>query len=95
MTRTKDLDAEYGAVAEPLAGARDAVVGLPTLRGRRSDIAPQTSAGPHARVRARAACERLAGNVRELQQVVSASAGRTEVIDVRHLPPKVPTGTGR
>jgi len=115
MTQVNDPDApgarfavtaaEYGAVAEPLAGALGAVVGVPTLRERPEDIAPLAR---HAALRARGreldltpACELALraygwpGNVRELQQVVRAAAGRTDVIDVRHLPPEVLSGTTR
>jgi transcriptional regulator of acetoin/glycerol metabolism len=96
---------EYDAVAEPLASALGAVVGVPPLRERPDDIAPLAR---HAALRARGreldltpACESVLraygwpGNVRELQQVVRAAAGRTDVIDVRHLPPGLLSGTTR
>lgn len=83
----------------PLAALVETVVHVPPLRERPEDVLPLAR---HAarRVRGRevdftpAAARILsnspwAGNVTELDRVVRAAATRTDLIDVRHLPPDV------
>jgi sigma-54 dependent transcriptional regulator, acetoin dehydrogenase operon transcriptional activator AcoR len=95
--------AGFDALPGPLGGLVDTVVAVPPLRERGEDVVPLVL---HAAQRARgreigitAAAETALrgygwpGNVRELQQVVRQAATRTDVIDVRHLPPDVLAGS--
>ncbi|MFC4782829.1 helix-turn-helix domain-containing protein [Nocardioides sp. MAHUQ-72] len=90
-------------IPAPLAGLVGTVVQVPPLRERLDDILPLAR---HAarRVRGRdvditpAAVQALAscgwpGNVDQLNRVVRDAAARTDVIDVRHLPSEVLSGT--
>jgi sigma-54 dependent transcriptional regulator, acetoin dehydrogenase operon transcriptional activator AcoR len=86
-------------IPAPLATLVDSVVHVPPLRERPADVLPLAQHAAH-RARGRAvdltpaaqhALEAHAwpGNVEELQRIVRAAATRTDVIDVRHLPPEV------
>ncbi|GLZ06306.1 hypothetical protein Acsp03_37720 [Actinomadura sp. NBRC 104412] len=94
---------EYDAIPEPLAPLVDAVVTVPPLRERPDDILPLAR---HAALRARgreiaftaAAANALRacgwpGNVEQLQRVVHRAATRADMIDLRHLPPDVLSGS--
>ena len=96
---------EYAAVPEPLRCLVGAVAEAPPLRFRPDDVLPL--AGHFARQhRGRtvsfspAASRALTdhhwpGNVRQLRSVVRDATSRTDVVDVRHLPAEVFTGSGR
>jgi sigma-54 dependent transcriptional regulator, acetoin dehydrogenase operon transcriptional activator AcoR len=86
-------------IPAPLAALVDSVVHVPPLRERSADVVPLAE---HAAARARGRSVSLTagaehaleahawpGNVAELQSVVRRAATRTDVIDVRHLPPEV------
>lgn len=88
-----------------LAGLIDTVVPVPPLRDRPDDVVPLAE---HIAMRVRARPLTIApaaaralrnydwpGNVAELSRVISHAAGRTDVIDVRALPPEVLAGTTR
>ncbi len=87
------------AVPEPLRALVDAVIEVPPLRERPSDVMPLARyAAHHTRSREVAftpAAERALtshgwpGNVDELMGVVHDAALRTEVVDVRHLPAEI------
>ena len=92
-------------IPAPLAGLVDTVVPVPPLRERPEDVLPLVR---HAVRRARgrdltvtrAAEQVLAdhpwpGNVTQLLRVAAAAAGRTDVIDVQHLPAEVLSEPGR
>ena len=94
---------DYAAVPEALTSLVDTVVAVPPLRERPDDIVPLAL---HAALRARGrelgltrAAETALrshgwpGNVAQLEQVVRQAATRTDVIDVRHLPAEVLTGS--
>jgi transcriptional regulator of acetoin/glycerol metabolism len=82
-----------------------AVVAVPPLRERLDDVVPLAlQAARTARGReltltraAEAALRSCAwpGNVAQLEQVIRQAAARTDVIDVRHLPADVLSGTTR
>ncbi|SFS82508.1 helix-turn-helix domain-containing protein [Saccharopolyspora flava] len=92
-------------VPEELRRLVDTVVEVPALRFRPDDIQPL--ARHFARQRRRrdveftpVAMRTLTAydwpeNVRQLRQVVREAAGRTDLIDLNHLPPEVFTGPGR
>ncbi len=95
----------YDAIPATLAALVDAVVAVPPLRERPADV---ILLARHAAARARgrevaltSAAETVLrghawpGNVAELARVVRQAALRTDVIDVRHLPPEVLSGTTR
>jgi sigma-54 dependent transcriptional regulator, acetoin dehydrogenase operon transcriptional activator AcoR len=97
--------AAFDALPERLAALVDAVVEVPPLRHRPEDIAPlaRSFAREHRHrevqftPRAVRALEghRWPENVRELRAVVREAAGRTDVVDLAHLPPSVLTSGGR
>jgi len=88
-----------------LAGLVDAVVPVPPLRDRPADVLPLAShiamrtRGREIPISASAAralqCYDWPGNVDELSRVISAAAGRADVIDVGLLPPRVLAGNTR
>ena len=89
----------------PLAGLVEAVVQVPPLRERPDDVLPLARHAARrvrrrdvdftpAAVRALTSCS-WPGNVEQLVQVVRAAATRTDVVDVRHLPPEVLSGSPR
>jgi sigma-54 dependent transcriptional regulator, acetoin dehydrogenase operon transcriptional activator AcoR len=93
----------FDAIPAALASLVDTVVRVPPLRERPDDILPLTR---HAALRARgrevevtsAAGNALRscgwpGNVGQLLTVVREAATRTDMIDVRHLPPDVLSGS--
>jgi transcriptional regulator of acetoin/glycerol metabolism len=97
--------ASYEAIPAPLASLVDTVVEVPPLRERPDDIVPLAE---HAALRARGREIRFTpaaenalrgcgwpGNVGQLQQVIRRAATRTDVIDVRHLPADVLSGSSR
>jgi transcriptional regulator of acetoin/glycerol metabolism len=88
-----------------LAALVDTVVQVPPLRERPDDIVPLAR---HAARRARGRDVELTpaavfaltacgwpGNVDQLNRVIRDAATRTDVIDVRHLPSEVLSGTAR
>jgi hypothetical protein len=90
-------------IPAPLAGLVDTVVTVPPLRERPDDVLPLAR---HVARRARgrdveltpAAAHALRdhawpGNVDQLAAVVRAAAARTDLVDVRHLPPTVLSGS--
>ena len=90
-------------IPAPLAGLVDTVVQVPPLRERPDDVLPLAH---HAARRARGRDVELTpgaaralrdcgwpGNVDQLQRVVRRAATRTDVVDVRHLPSEVLSGT--
>jgi len=92
-------------IPAPLAALVDTVVQVPPLRERPDDVLPLAR---HAARRARgrdveitpAAVHALTdygwpGNVDQLNHVIRDAATRTDVIDVRHLPSEVLSGTAR
>lgn len=92
-------------IPPPLAALVETVVHVPPLRERSQDVLPLARHAAH-RVRGRdidftpAAARALAacgwpGNVEQLVRVVRDAATRTEVVDVRHLPPDVLSGAPR
>lgn len=96
---------EFGAIPPALASLVDTVVTLPPLRERAEDVMPIAH---HVARRARgrdveithAAETALRGcgwpeNVRQLVRVVQQAASRSDVIDARHLPADVLSGTSR
>ena len=94
---------DYAAVPEALTSLVGTVVAVPPLRERLDDVVPLAlQAARRARGRelalTRAAEAALRscgwpGNVAQLEQVVRQAATRTDVIDVRHLPADVLSGT--
>ncbi|MCH1868168.1 GAF domain-containing protein [Nocardioides sp. CFH 31398] len=91
-------------VPAPLAGLVETLLDLPPLRERTADVLPLAR---HAAWRARGrevgftpAAERALsdhawpGNVTELVEAVRAAATRTDLVDVRHLPPSLLTPAG-
>ena len=89
----------FSDIPAPLAALVDTVVQVPPLRDRPDDILPLAA---HAALRARgrpvdvtvAAQQALRdyawpGNVAELTQVIQEASMRTNLIDLRHLPPSV------
>ncbi|MCS5714615.1 GAF domain-containing protein [Herbiconiux sp. CPCC 205716] len=100
VTGAYGLSAEsFDAVPAPLAGLVDTVVQVPALRDRPADILPLAD---HLATRARArrveitpaAARALTdygwpGNAAELATVMKDAAVRTDVIDLRHLPPEL------
>ncbi len=105
-SRAVALTAErLGAIPAPLSDLVDAVVDVPPLRERPSDIAPLAEAFAH-RERGRRieitppamrALSRYSwpGNVAELRSVVKSAASRTDAVEVRHLPAEVVADGGR
>jgi transcriptional regulator of acetoin/glycerol metabolism len=92
-------------IPAPLAALVDTVVQVPPLRERPDDILPLAR---HAARRARGRDVELTptavhaltdyawpGNVDQLNRVVRDAATRTDLIDVRHLPSEVLSGTAR
>jgi sigma-54 dependent transcriptional regulator, acetoin dehydrogenase operon transcriptional activator AcoR len=88
-----------------LAGLVDAVVPVPSLRDRPDDVLPLAN---HIATRTRGReigfstaasralrCYDWPGNVDELSRVVSAAAGRADVVDIGLLPPEVLAGNTR
>jgi sigma-54 dependent transcriptional regulator, acetoin dehydrogenase operon transcriptional activator AcoR len=88
-----------------LAGLVDAVVPVPSLRDRPDDVLPLAN---HIATRIRGReidfsttaaralrCYDWPGNVDELSRVVSAAAGRADVVDIGLLPPEVLAGNTR
>jgi transcriptional regulator of acetoin/glycerol metabolism len=88
-----------------LAGLVDTVVPVPSLRDRPDDVLPLAN---HIAMRIRGReigfsttaaramrCYDWPGNVDELSRVVSAAAGRTDVVDIGMLPPEVLAGNTR
>ena len=88
-----------------LAGLVDAVVPVPSLRDRPDDVLPLAH---HIATRIRGRqidfsttaaralrCYDWPGNVDELSRVVSAAAGRADVVDIGLLPPEVLAGNTR
>lgn len=94
---------DYAAVPEALTSLVGTVVAVPPLRERPDDVVPLAlQAARRARGRelgltgaAEAALRSCGwpGNVAQLEQVVRQAAARTDVIDVRHLPADVLSGT--
>ena len=94
---------DYAAVPAPLTSLVETVVAVPPLRERPDDVVPLAlHAARRARGRelglTRAAETALRGcgwpgNVAQLQQVIRQAATRTDVIDVRHLPADVLSGS--
>lgn len=95
----------FGAIAAPLAALVDTVVEVPPLRERPDDIlvlaqhAAQQARGREidftpAAERALAACG-WPGNIDQLNRAVRHAATRADVIDVRHLPSEVLSGSHR
>jgi sigma-54 dependent transcriptional regulator, acetoin dehydrogenase operon transcriptional activator AcoR len=90
-------------IPAPLAALVDTIVQVPPLRERTDDVVPlaehlarryrsrDISITPAAQ-RALASCH-WPGNVEQLRAVVRAAATRTDVIDIRHLPSEVLSGT--
>lgn len=97
--------ASFAALPDRLAGLVEAVVEVPPLRHRPEDVEPlaRSFAREHRHrdvqftPRAVRALEghRWPENVRELRAVVREAAGRTDVVDLAHLPPSVLTSGGR
>ena len=92
-------------IPAPLAALVDTVVQVPPLRERPDDILPLAR---HAARRARGRDVELTptavhaltdygwpGNVDQLDRVIRDAATRTDLIDVRHLPSEVLSGTAR
>lgn len=92
-------------IPAPLAALVDTVVQVPPLRERPDDILPLAR---HAARRARGRDVELTptavhaltdygwpGNVDQLNRVIRDAATRTDLIDVRHLPSEVLSGTAR
>lgn len=92
-------------IPAPLAALVDTVVQVPPLRERPDDILPLAR---HAARRARGRDVELTptavhaltdygwpGNVDQLSRVIRDAATRTDLIDVRHLPSEVLSGTAR
>ncbi len=92
-------------IPAPLAGLVDAVVPVPSLRDRPDDVLPLAN---HIATRFRGReidfsttaaralrCYDWPGNVDELSRVVSAAAGRADVVDIGLLPPEVLAGNTR
>jgi sigma-54 dependent transcriptional regulator, acetoin dehydrogenase operon transcriptional activator AcoR len=88
-----------------LAGLVDTVVPVPSLRDRPDDVLPLAN---HIAMRIRGReigfsttaaramrCYDWPGNVDELSRVVSAAAGRADVVDIGMLPPEVLAGNTR
>jgi DNA-binding NtrC family response regulator len=88
-----------------LAGLVDAVIRVPSLRDRPEDVLPLAN---HIATRTRGReigfsataaralrCHDWPGNVDELARVVSAAAGRADVIDIDLLPQEVLAGNTR
>jgi transcriptional regulator of acetoin/glycerol metabolism len=94
---------DYAAVPAPLTSLIETVVAVPPLRERPDDVVPLAlNAARRARGRelglTRAAETALRGcgwpgNVAQLEQVIRQAATRTDVIDVRHLPADVLSGS--
>ncbi len=95
----------FDDIPAALAGLVDAVVPVPSLRDRSDDVLPLAN---HIAMRTRGreigfstTAERALrsydwpGNVDELSRVVSAAAGRADVIDIALLPPEVLAGNTR
>jgi transcriptional regulator of acetoin/glycerol metabolism len=95
----------FDDIPDPLAGLVEAVVPVPALRDRPADILPLAR---HIARRLRSrdvaftpAADRALGdhswpgNVEELAEVVRHAVNRADVIDVRHLPPSVLSGSSR
>jgi transcriptional regulator with AAA-type ATPase domain len=95
----------FEAIPSALASLVDTVVTVPALRERTEDVLPLAQHVAR-RVRPRGvgvtpsaesaltACG-WPGNVRQLVEVVSQAARRTDVVDVRHLPADVLSGSSR
>ncbi|MFY0408186.1 GAF domain-containing protein [Solicola sp. PLA-1-18] len=95
---------DLASVPASLASTVEAVVHVPPLRERTDDVMPLVRHVAR-RVRGRdvdvtAAATRALeghdwpGNVDELEQVVRRAVGRTDVVDVQHLPAEVVDGSG-
>lgn len=95
----------FGDLPEDLAGLIDTVVEVPPLRERPEDVlvlaqhvANQTRKRTiditHAAERALSACS-WPGNIDQLVRVIRHAAMRTDVIDTRHLPAEVLSGSHR
>ncbi|MFF5158298.1 helix-turn-helix domain-containing protein [Streptomyces sp. NPDC000348] len=95
----------YSGIPDALRGLVGGVVEAPALRSRPEDVLPLARHFAH-RHRGRpvtfspAAAQALTNhhwpeNARQLRRVVRDAASRTDVVDVRHLPAEVFTGTGR
>ncbi len=95
----------FSDIPAALAGLVDAVVPVPSLRERPNDVLPLAH---HIATRVRGReigisttaaralnCYDWPGNVDELSRVVSAAAGRADVIDIGLLPPEVLAGNTR
>ena len=95
----------FEAIPPALASLVDTVVTVPALRERTEDVLPLAQHVAH-RVRPRGvslttsaesalvACG-WPGNVRQLVEVVTQAARRTDAVDVRHLPADVLSGSSR
>lgn len=93
----------FDSLPAALAGQIETVVTVPRLRDRVADILPlarhtafrvrgrEVDFTPAA-VRALEVCG-WPGNVEQLVQVVRQAASRADVVDVRHLPPEVSSGS--
>ena len=99
------VTAESGVLPGSLGGLVDAVVTVPPLRERPTDVMPLARYAA-ARVRGRkvaftSAAEHALescgwpGNVGQLTRVVRHAATRADVVDVRHLPAEVLSGSHR
>jgi transcriptional regulator of acetoin/glycerol metabolism len=87
------------AVPQPLRGQVDVVVTVPPLRERTDDVMPLARYAAHqSRMREvgfTAAAEHALtayewpGNADEVMRVLGDAAARTELVDVRHLPPSL------
>ncbi|NKQ51263.1 GAF domain-containing protein [Amycolatopsis sp. K13G38] len=94
----------YASIPEELSTLVETVVEVPALRFRPDDILPLAKhfaaecRGRDVRFTAQAARALTAyewpGNAKQLRRVVREAAARSDVIDMRHLPPEVFTGPG-
>jgi sigma-54 dependent transcriptional regulator, acetoin dehydrogenase operon transcriptional activator AcoR len=94
---------DFAAVPEALTSLVDTVVAVPPLRERPEDVLPlvhqvalRTRGREIGLTRAAETALRSCawpGNVAQLEQVVRQAATRTDVIDVRHLPADVLSGS--
>jgi sigma-54 dependent transcriptional regulator, acetoin dehydrogenase operon transcriptional activator AcoR len=92
-------------IPAPLSGIVETIVQVPPLRDRPEDILPLVE---HASTAARGRPLRLTpsaqqavtsygwpGNVDQLQRVMKSAARRSDVVDIRHLPPEILTDGSR
>ncbi len=92
-------------IPAPLARAVEAIVEVPPLRARRSDILPlasyaaRTVRGRTVQIAPNAARVLVdhdwPGNVEQLERVIREAARRTDLIDVQHLPAEIRSGGSR